>query len=233
MISSEPSILNDPVLLCEWLWPWDTFYSAQREVLYAARCAAEVMVQAGNELGKDWVLGRLALAMMVSPWTFYGMEHFAQLERMKRPDDPEYIAHQRRVVTTSVKDKHLDVLWGEIGTAWRTCSQDLSARFVMTHHEIRFKDEAEAKNAASYLIGVVSGSANFEGLTGHHAKYTLALSDESSGADDGVYKAFSTWAARQVHIGNPLPCNNYFKKLCRAGDLKIEDADSSLIVGAR
>jgi hypothetical protein len=221
----------DPLQVMRGMWPQEYFYDKQAEFVYGVRDATELYVVAGNELGKDWILGRTCLAHVVYPWCFYPRHHFLNAEnrdnvkllagmRGCKPSElPEWILHQRRVVTTSVKDKHLDVLWGEVGNAWRTCSEDLSKRFVMTHHEIRFKEEAEEKNPSSYMIGVVSGSTNFEGLTGHHAHYALAAGDEASGLPDGVYEALNTWAKRQVYITNPKPCNNFVKRNFRQGDL--------------
>ena len=214
---------DSPVALCQYLWPDAMIWSKPREMLNAVRHSAETYVQAGNELSKDWTLGRLAIGFMLSPWTWYGREHFLRIDgRTDLPKDaPEYVRHQRRVVTTSVKDKHLDVLWGEIGNAWRTCSVDLGRVFVMTDKEIRFREEADSKNCSSYCVGVVSGSENSEGLSGHHAPYTLAMIDEASGSNDGVHTALTEWCARLVVIGNPKPCSNFYKEYCQAGDLRI------------
>ncbi len=227
--------LFDPVQLCKLLWPQSYFYDKQCEILLSFRCSVVTMVKAGNELGKDWILGRACLAFFISPWSFYGEEHFKAVENrneMKQlasirgcrvQDLPEYVLHQRRALNTSVKDDHLNVLWGEIGNAWRTCSIDLSQRFVMVHHEIRFREEAEAKNANSYLTGKVSGSENMEGLTGHHAPYTFAAGDEASGLADAARKALSSWSGREAYIFNPLPCHNSIKEDYQKGDL-LKDA---------
>ena len=221
-----------PLTVMRGLWPQSYFYDRQVDIIMAVRDSAETYVVAGNELGKDWILGRIALAHMVYPWCFYPRAHFLGAEDREEmrllaarrgvavSALPEWELHQRRVVTTSVKDKHLDVLWAEIGNAWRGCSEDLSARFTMTHHEVRFRGEAEGKNPASYLVGIVSGSENFEGLTGHHAHYALAAGDEASGLPDGVYEAVNTWMKRGVFITNPKPCANFVRRNFRAGDLR-------------
>lgn len=226
------SIFDSPVALCQWMWPEAFFWSKSRDMLMAARNSAETYVAAGNELSKDWTMGRLAVSFVVSPWTYYPREHFDYLER--RTDiphaSPEFVRHQRRCLTTSVKDKHLDVLWGEIKMAWQTCRPGVLDPFVMTHHMIRFKKDAEdLKNAASYVIGVVSGSENMEGLSGHHAPYTLGIGDEASGLDDAAKHAISKWCKRQVYIGNTWPCHNFFKREFEAGDLPISAADDPLL----
>lgn len=224
----DPSVMFHPVRLCKAMWPHDRFYDRQCDVLTGARLSTELYVAAGNELGKDWILGRLCVAFMAAPWAWYGPEHFARTEREGRggPGAPEWVLHQRRCVTTSVKDEHLDVLWGEIGNAFRSCAADLRGRFVMTHHELRFRGEAEVTgtNVFSYLKGMISGSENMEALTGHHAPYTLACGDESSGLSDKTYEAFVTWAKRQVYIGNTKPCANFFKRNFNLGDLAVADA---------
>lgn len=203
-----------------------------------ARDAAVSVIVAGNELGKDFMLGRICWAFWISPWTFFPKSHFQAartrpdmvellrsrgIEARDARDLPEYLLHQRRIVTTSVKQDHLDVLWGEIGTAFRTCSmyQQLREKFVFNDKEVRFREEAENRNAYSYMIGKVSGSENMEGLTGHHAHYNLAAGDECSGLDDRVKEAFEKWAKREIYIGNPKPCSNFFKKLFRAGDVPV------------
>jgi hypothetical protein len=217
--NAPAEVHQNPIALCQWMWPHDIFWSKSCDIIMAVKESAVTYIQAGNELGKDWTLGRIALSAFVAPWAYYGPEWFRNIDQFARPEDPEWISHSRRVITTSVKDQHLNVLWGEIGTAWRTCAINLDERFVMTHHEIRFRQEAEQKNVASYLTGIVSGQENMEGLTGHHAKYTFAFGDEASGLDDRVQDAVSGWAKREVWIGNPLPCNTYYKKGCKAGDL--------------
>lgn len=228
-------LIHDPVLLYHAYWPHSTIYDKQAEILWAAKNSVETYVVAGNELGKDYILGRLCLMFFDSPWTFFpegwfdqveGREEMRQLARARGcrvTAIEEYVLHQRRVVTTSVKDEHLNVLWGEIGTAWRTSAVDFSRKYVMTHHEIRFKEEADLKNASSYMVGKVSGSENMEGLTGHHAWYNLAALDECSGMADAAYNAVMSWARRFVAIGNPLPCQNFYRKNFRAGDLMAAD----------
>jgi hypothetical protein len=219
------------------MWPHLEFPPPSLEMISSVRTARRTLVVAGNMLGKDWTLGRLCLAFWYSPWTFFPRGYFSQVEHrteMQRLAEvrglgsvreiPEHILHQRRIVTTSVKGEHLAVLWGEIGNAWRTCAVDLSARFAMNDQEVRFKEELEGvrgKNVNSYLVGMVSGSDNFEGLTGHHAPYTFAVGDEASGLPNGVFDAFATWAKRECYIGNPRPCNNKYRTEFQQGDLLI------------
>lgn len=236
---NDPRLLSDPVFLHSWMWPHSWLYSKQREFLWAVKESVETFCVAGNELGKDFILGRTCLMFWHSPWTFFPRRYFGEVygrDDVKRlalmrgcqvRELPEYIVHQRRIVTTSVKADHLRVLWGEIGNAWRTCAIDLSAKYVQNDMDIRFKEElqgAMGRNVNSYLTGMVSGADNMEALTGHHAPYNLACGDEASGLDNQVYEAFDKWARRRVYIGNPKPCNNFFKKNFLAGDLSAPGA---------
>jgi hypothetical protein len=89
---------------------------------------------------------------------------------------------------------------------------------IVNHHEIRLKEEESAKNPTNYLLGCVS--AKGEGLSGHHAAYTLAIIDEASGVDNIVKDMIEAWAAKVLIFGNPNPCENFFRQMCREGDIE-------------
>ena len=187
----------DPLRLATMLWPDVRFYRQQEEVIYSVIENDETYVPAGNMLGKDFVAGFLAL------WAF--------------------LAHPVcRIVTTSVKDDHLRVLWGEIGRFIQTSRYPLTIDkggiLIVNHHDVR-KVVNGQRCEISYLLGMVSEKG--EGLAGHHAPYTLAVIDEASGVDDLAYRQMDTWARRKLIIGNPNPCprNHFFRKACEAGDL--------------
>ena len=156
---------------------------------------SETIVVAGNMLGKDFVAGFICL------WFFL-------------------VHREVRVVTTSVKDDHLRVLWGEIGRFIRTCQAPLNVErggpLVVNHRDVRKVRHGEVC-PISYMRGMVSESG--EGMAGHHAAHTLFVIDEASGVDDVVYQAGSTWAARKLIFGNPNPCENFFRRMVRDGDL--------------
>lgn len=181
--------------------------------------------------------GAIALTFFLCPWAYYPVEYARLVERRRgkpthygdsRQADigsvrvpPQADPHTTRVITTSVKDEHLDVLWGEIGRWVTTCKEPLlEQHIVMVHHEIRLKSESEARNPLSYLKGQVS--AKGEGLAGHHAAYTLAVGDEASGLADESYKQFQGWAKRMLMFGNPnpVPSSHFFRRGYEAGDMK-------------
>lgn len=173
--------------------------SYQRVTSWAC-CPSLVDLGRGN--GKDFVAGFIAL------WFF--------LTR-----------HTCRVITTSVKDDHLRVLWGEIGRFIQECKHplllDQGGPLIWNHRDIRKvlnpTDPCKRRRCEiSYLRGMVSERG--EGLAGHHAAHTLCIIDEGSGVDDLVYTQQATWARRLLVIGNPNQTNNFFYRGVKEGDLR-------------
>ncbi len=135
--------------------------------------------------------------------------------------------HPVRIVTTSVKDDHLRVLWGEIGRFIDTAQPPLGlppldskrgGPLVVNHRDIR-KVISGTQCKISYLRGMVSEKG--EGMAGHHAANTLMIIDEASGVDDMVYTQGDTWARRKLIFGNCNPCapNHFFYRGVTEGDL--------------
>lgn len=177
------------------LWPTVVFYDKQWETIESVLHTKETVVVAGHQLGKDYVAGFIALySFLIHPTA--------------------------RIITTSVKDDHLRVLWGEIGRFIDTCKVNLNARhggpLIVKHRELRKKVNGEICKI-SYLLGLVSEKG--EGLAGHHAPYTLLILDECSGIDDIAYQRGDTWAKRKLAIGNPYECRNFFREAVRGGDI--------------
>lgn len=183
---------------------WDVeFYDKQREIIYSVRDNDETYVPAGNMLGKDFVAAFIAL------WFFL----------TRQPC---------RVVTTSVDHTQLEgVLWGEIRrfiqTARIPLSQTQGGPLIVNHLHLRKTYQGKICGT-SYLIGRVA--AKGEGLLGHHVAdvgdgipRTLFIADEASGVDDMSYERADTWARRKLIIGNPYPCQNFFYRGVKAGDL--------------
>src|SRR5574343_536942 len=189
----------DPIQLARLLWPDVRFYDRQREIIYSVRDDDITLVPAGNMLGKDFVAGFIAL------WFF--MVH-----------------REVRVVTTSVKDDHLRVLWGEIDRFIKTSkyplTSDKGGPLVYNHHESRKSVEGQV-DKHGYLLGAVGKSG--EGLSGHHARHTLLIMDECSGVDDLAYGAGQGWMQKLLAIGNPNECQNFFRRGVKEGDIKKPD----------
>ncbi len=159
----------------------------------------ETIVVAGNQLGKDYTAGFIVL------WAF--------------------LTHREvRIVTTSVKDDHLDILWGELGRFIKTCKYTLDSRYggplLMNHRHIRRVVKGQTRDI-DYIKGMVS--AKGEGMSGHWAEYTMLVVDEASGVDQIVYEMGQIWAKRVLIFGNPNPCNNFFYKNVKAGNVRAEE----------
>lgn len=199
---------DDPIAFKDYYWPDVVFYDKQLTIIEYVRTTPEVFVPAGNMLGKDYVSGFIAL------WAF--------------------CAHQEaRIVTTSVKDDHLRVLWGEIGRFLDTATtpddrESFGALYdynggplKVKHRDIRkiLPNGVECK--ISYLRGMVSETG--EGMAGHHAEYTMGIIDEASGVDPLVYDQMNTWAAHKLIFGNPNPCalNHFFYTAVEKGDIAV------------
>lgn len=194
--------LGDPLKFGKLMWPDATFYRKQVKIIYSVEQNAETFVVAGNKLGKDYTAG------------FICVNRFMKSLMLGRTC---------RIVTTSVAEHHLKVLWGEIGR-WITTSrfpllEKDGGPLVMNHMEIRRKEEAASKNPYNYLVGRVS--AKGEGLAGHHADDTLAVGDEASGLDDLAYEMFQGWAKRMLIFGNPNPTTNFFYRAIKEGSIPL------------
>lgn len=192
---------QDPLLLVDYCWPHiKGFYKEQVEALDSVVTNDETYVVAGHQLGKDYLAGYCAL------WFFL-------------------VHHPVRVVTTSVKDDHLRVLFGEIGRFIDECKYPLDYKrggpLVIKHREIRKVVDGKV-DKISYLVGMVS--EHEEGLAGHHAKYTLAIIDEASGVANGVKNRIDTWAKRKLIIGNAYGGRgSFFCDDVKGGDIEAVD----------
>lgn len=193
----------DPLALAKLLWPSVRFYDRQRDVIHSVRDDDETVVVAGNMMGKDFVAAFVAL------WFFL----------TRTPC---------RVVTTSVDHTQLEgVLWGEIRRFIQTSEYPLERErggpLVVNHLHLK-QVVNEQVDGLSYMIGRVA--ARGEGMLGHHVAdvgdgvpRTMFVADEASGVDDGSYLAADTWAERKLVIGNPYPCESFFRRAVREGDV--------------
>lgn len=211
--------IDCPLKLQRLMWPRVKFYDKEIEVVQSVKDSVETLVHAGNKLGKDYVAGYIALSFFLCPQVYFDPTYVRQIEALKSPSNP--YPHTVRVVTTSVKQEHLNILWGEIGRYVQSSAAPLMSQdggpVVVNHQEIRFAREMSAKNPMSYLKGMVS--QNVEGLSGHHAAYTLFVADEASGIEDIYYEAAQGWAKRILGFGNPNPCTNWWRRGIQAGNL--------------
>lgn len=189
----DHKLITDPFLFKEMCWPNVKFYDKQIEIVQSVVENDETYVPAGNMLGKDFIAGFICI------WAF--------------------LAHPVcRIVTTSVKDDHLRVLWGEIGRFIQTSKYSFDKVLNIKHRDIR-KVVNGVECEISYLLGMVSEKG--EGMAGHHAPYSMQVIDEASGVDNLVYTQGDTWAKRKLIFGNCNECppTHFFRAGIAGGDL--------------
>jgi hypothetical protein len=210
MVASHYSNVVDPYKFKEILWPDYHFYDRQWDIVYSVVEDDETIVVAGNELGKDFIAGFLAVYFFLT-----------------RGVDPRTkIPYPCRIVTTSAKDDHLRVLWGEINRFIMEAKYPLDAKkggpLIINHQDIhRVYQSGPLKGQKcpkSYLKGMVASAETIAALQGHHVAdvgdgvpRTLCIGDEASSIPHAYKTMFNTWAKRKLFIGNAWECNNFFK----------------------
>lgn len=198
----------DPLKFATKFWPGLTFYKQQREIIYSVRDNDETYVPAGNMLGKDFVAAFIIL------WFF--------LTR-----------HPCKIVTTSVKDRHLDVLWGEIDRFIRASAEPMmygdGGPLVVNNKGMKrlFRGEFHKE---TYVMKMVADDQSMASFQGHHVTQhfgepiddlprNLFVGDEASGLKDDYYTMATPWAKRMLIFGNTWECNNFFKRAVKGNPL--------------
>lgn len=208
-MSKEFASIVNPLELQKVLWPDVKFAGYQKQIIESVELNDETVVPAGNMLGKDFTAAFVALSFYIT----------------REPV---------RVITTSVDNSQLEgVLWGEIRRFIQTSKYPLEhtkgGPLVVNHMHIRkiINFKTLEMCPLSYLIGRVA--AKGEGMLGHHIPKTgdgiprtLYIGDEASGLEDTSYECADTWAERKLIIGNPYPCDNFFKRAVKGGDIKAK-----------
>lgn len=201
----------DPMALKDMLWPDVTFYKEQKQIIYSVWNDDETVVPAGNKLGKDFVAGFIILAFFISRYPC-------------------------KIVTTSVKEKHLDILWGEVSKFLRISKYPLIlGEEKIVNGSMVVGDTLTVSNDGlrrvlngvvrrdSYAIKLVANDQSLESFQGHHVTpdpgqpiddipRNMFVADEASGIKDAYYKMVRPWARRKLIFGNPWPCANFFYK---------------------
>lgn len=200
------------------MWPDVKLYNKQVEIVESLRDNRETVVVSANQMGKDFVAGFLCASFFVAPHMYFSDDYVARVNAEANGRVPT-----RRVITTSVRSDHLMILWAEttkfITRARFPLTTDKGGPLALLNMEVRLAHEAQARNPDSYMKGIVSKKE--EGMTGHHAPYTLLVGDEASGLEDWVYEQGKTWAKKIFMFGNPNPTNNFFRKMVDGGDVRV------------
>ncbi len=195
----------DPLRFKNLFWPKVCFYDKQIEILKSLVEDDETVVPAGNMLGKDFIAGFAAV------WFFC----------TRRPC---------RIITSSAKDEHLVVLWGEIKNFITTSTHpydrsvtgclllENGGPLIVNDRDV-FWEYNGVRCHKSYIKGMVASNQSIASLGGHHiagtgdgVPRTMWMNDESSSAQDSYKDMVDPWANRMMIFGNCYPCNNFFKR---------------------
>lgn len=229
----QSDLLSDPIKFVAMCWPDIKLYDKQKELLESVRDNRETVVPAGNDLGKDFT------AALCTLWYFCSRQPC-------------------KIITTSAGQTQLkSVLWGEMARFISTAQFPMPFRINDLWLSYKWSDGGIEAN--SYVRGMVTNKdenlqghhlawgkrkiekediERFQGIMlpwgkdgyGRPLPRTLAILDEASGIEDEYYNAIDTWAHRILIVGNPLPCENFFKAAIKGrGDVPggdIEDPDS-------
>jgi hypothetical protein len=197
MPATELSLITDPFKLQALCWPNLRFYDKQVEIIKSVWENKITVVPAANVMGKDFVGGFICLAFFLS-------------------------RHPCRIVTTSAKDDHLDVLWGElrrfVDTSVIPLDSTKGGPLIVNQHEMRKILSTGIECKISYCKGMVASPDKIAAMQGHHVAQTgdgiprtLFLTDESSSVPHLYWGMARTWAQRIFSFGNTWPCENFFK----------------------
>jgi hypothetical protein len=194
----------DPLKFAAKFWPNVIFSPEQVATIYSIADNDATFVPAGNMLGKDFVAAFIIL------WYFLS----------RTPC---------KILTTSVKDSHLDVLWGELDKFVRICDTPLSASeggpLLINMGSMR-KIVNGRLHKDSYVKRAVANEKSVESFQGHHVTpdpgqplddvpRNLFVCDEASGVPQMYWDMITPWAKRIYVFGNTWPCNNFFKHACK------------------
>ena len=199
---NEIDLLTDPTKFKSLYWPGTVTTDYQLEIIESVRDNKITVCVAGNKLGKDYIAAFIALQFFCS----------------RVP---------ARVLTSSVDGSQLTgVLWGEIRNFIQTAAFPLPLK--VNHLLIRQRLPDGTHHGLSELLGRVVSQG--EGLLGRHLPHgpnmeprVLAIIDEASGFSDENFMGVDTWAHRILIIGNAFPCDNFFKRYVRGGDVKSDN----------
>ncbi len=194
-VPSPMDFASNPMAFARIFWPDVRFYPKQEEIIHSIVENVETVVPAGNMLGKDFVAGFLTLFFFLT-------------------------RHPCRVVTTSAKEKHLVVLWGEINQFIQTARYPLDMKkggnLLVQSLSIRKIVRGEL-DSLSYIMGMVASNDSIASMQGHHIAdigdgipRTFFLCDEASSVMNEIFTMARTWRNRSFIFGNPWDCNNLF-----------------------
>ncbi len=202
---------KDPLALQRAFWPQYQLYQEQREVVVSVRDNKYTWVPAAQKMGKDFIAG------FIPVWFF--------LTR-----------HPCRVVITSAKEGHLDVVFAEVNKFLTTCRFPLLVRdggHIHSKYHLVRKIVDGRMCGTSYIRGMVAADNTVAAMGGHHVPtwddtpHTMFLGDECSSMNSEYEEKARPWAHRLFFIGNTWDCDNVWRKGVDKGDEPYKDPDLS------
>jgi len=193
-----------PIKLAKKIWPMVRLYNKEEAIIRSMFDNDDTIVPAANSMGKDFSVAMGALLFFLT----------------RTPC---------RIVTTSAKDDHLRVLWGEIHRLIDAGNLKFHKNRPYIKNGCLLVFQREVKKVISggksvcpisHIIGMVASEETIAAMQGYHANpltsspsipRTLFICDESSSIWSEYWKMAGTWAKRRVAIGNTWPCDNFFK----------------------
>lgn len=204
---ASPFTITDPIKLAKLLWPKLKLSIEQQLIIYSVWDNVETYVAAANGMGKDFVAGLIIVLFFLT----------------RPPCDKDGVGGCR-IITTSAKSDHLEVLWGEINTFIRSSAYPLTVDkggpLLINDQHIRKVVNTKTGELCpkSYIMGMVASEASEAALQGHWianvgdgVPRTLFVADECSSVPHRYYKMIQTWSNRRLMFGNTWPCENFFK----------------------
>lgn len=219
-------IQDDPLKIIRVLWPKTKFSREQEQILYSIWFNYETFAVAANMMGKDYIASFAVVAGFLTRWPC-------------------------KIITTSPKADHLDVLWGEIHARIKQSKIPLEVErggpLIINQQELRatvgLRPGAD-RCSESYVKAMVASDDAMAAMGGHHVPIdprwlwrTMLVGDEASGIKDALIDTAGGWYHRMFLFGNAWPCNNRFRHAFegkpgsedRGGDIPRPDGSGTYI----
>ncbi len=198
-------VLRDPLRFIKLCWPWMMLTQEQNQVLLSVKDHPETFVHAANKMGKT------RIAALITLWFFVSRSPV-------------------RVLLSSSSEKQLtSVLWRELEMLIHTSALPFPLR--INQLKIQKTLGGGSSKPQDFIQGHVTNAV--EHFQGHHLPddipSVLVVFDEASGIGDEYYEAADSWAHRKLVIGNPLSTDNFFYRLCKAGDTPDPAGEANLL----
>ena len=162
-------------------WLGADLWAKQIEIAEAVRDHRRVAVKSCHASGKSFLSARLVI------WFLHAY--------------PNSVV----ITTAPTANQVANILWREIGAAYRNTRRPLLGRCLTTRYEIA---------PSWYALGFKSEDTAPDRFQGFHAEHALVVIDEAAGVAEAVYEALdailTSESARMLLIGNPTAPNGVF-----------------------